>query len=189
MKKNIALLTVIFLTGTFVLTSCGKSDKDVSKNDKQTETKTGDNKTETKLVTDGKYACPMHPLEQSNEPGRCPICKMNLLSKEEYNREITEKRNKIIKGFEKNKDIASEVIMLPVIKSDECEEFITESLKSDAGVVEYNVDLMKHNIAVYFDKTKTDKAKLEKQISSGGFDANDVKANPEAVKKLPKDCQ
>jgi mercuric ion binding protein len=185
MKRNFVLMIIMIIAGAVILTSCGKSEKDTVKNDKQTETKTGDNKT----VTDGKYACPMHPTQQANEPGKCPICKMNLVSKDEYNREISDKRNSIIKKYERNKNIASEVILLPVIKSDACEEYVTQSLNKDEGVVEYNVDIMKHNIAVYFDKTKTDKSKLEKQISSGGFDANDVKANPEAVKKLPKDCQ
>jgi len=173
-----------------MLSSCGKSDKDAVKNDKQTETKAGDNKTtDTKIVTDGKYACPMHPTQQADEKAKCPICKMNLVSKEDYNNQITKNRDGIIKKYENNKDIVNEVIMLPVIKSDECEEYITQSMKNDAGVVEYNVDLMKHNIAVYFDKTKTNKANIEKQISSAGFDANDVKANPEAVNKLPNDCK
>jgi copper chaperone CopZ len=185
MKKNIALIIIIIFTGAVFLTSCGKSDKDTVKNDKT------ENKTENKtvMVADGKYACPMHPTQQSNEQGKCPICKMKLMSKDDYNKQISDNRSSIVKKYEKNSNIAVETVMLPVIKSDECEEYITGSLKNDAGVIEYNVDLMKHNIAVYFDKTKTDKSKIEKQISSEGFEANNVKADPEAVKKLPKDCQ
>lgn len=25
------------------------------------------------------YSCPMHPDEKSNEPGKCPVCSMNLV--------------------------------------------------------------------------------------------------------------
>ena len=28
-----------------------------------------------------KYTCPMHPEVQSNEPGKCPKCGMNLVEK------------------------------------------------------------------------------------------------------------
>lgn len=34
--------------------------------------------TETKLV---KYSCPMHPSIQSEKPGVCPTCKMDLVKK------------------------------------------------------------------------------------------------------------
>jgi hypothetical protein len=94
MKNNkilFTLLTVMTLTGLILLSSCGKTDK-------QTDTKSTDNKTtDVKVVTDGKYFCPMHPTQQANEPGRCPICKMNMVAKDEYNREINEKRNGTIK--------------------------------------------------------------------------------------------
>lgn len=185
-KLLLILLTVLSLTGFVLFQSCGKTDKDTSKNDKKTETKSAD---ETKLVADGKYACTMHPTMQSNEPARCPICRMNMVLKDDFNRQINEKRNSIVKRYEKNKDIISEVITLSVLKSNECEDYVNNLLKNDAGVYETNINIIAHDIAVYFDKTKTDKAKIEKEISDSGFDANNVKANPDAKNKLPNDCK
>lgn len=191
MKKNrfiFIMITILSLTGFVLLSSCGKTEKNTT--DKQTETKSGDNKpSETKLVADGKYACTMHPTQQSNEPARCPICKMNMVLKDDYNREISAKRDGIVKKYERNKNITSEIITLPLLKSNECEEIISNSLKNDMGISESNINIFKHDIAVYFDKTKTDKAKIEKEISDGGFDANEVKANPDAKNKLPDNCK
>jgi periplasmic mercuric ion binding protein len=62
-------------------------------------------------------------------------------------------------------------------------------LKNDLGITEYNFNILEHNIAVYYDKTKTDISKIKKEISDGGFDANEVKANPEARNKLPDNCK
>ncbi len=40
------------------------------------------NTAETVLVKDELYVCPMHPQIQSNHPGVCPICHMDLVLKE-----------------------------------------------------------------------------------------------------------
>ena len=42
---------------------------------------------------------------------------------------------------------------------------------------------------MYIDKAKTNKSNVEKLISEAGFDANDTKANAEAVSKLPAGCK
>jgi hypothetical protein len=42
---------------------------------------------------------------------------------------------------------------------------------------------------MYIDKNKTTKAAVEKAIADAGFDANDTKAGPDAVAKLPPDCR
>ena len=47
--------------------------------------KTGE---ETEAAADELYICPMHPQIQSNHPGVCPICNMDLVLKEKTNTEL-----------------------------------------------------------------------------------------------------
>ncbi len=177
----IALIAITFI-------ACGKSDKDVVKNDKQTETKTVTDS--TKIVADGKYFCPMHPTQQSNEPGaKCPICKMNMVSKTDYNKEMLDGHEALEDKYQGKKDAIHFEVKLSVIKSDECEEIIESALKKDPGVMGYHIDILNRVIHMYINKAKTSKSEVEKLISDAGFDANDTKANPDAVSKLPADCR
>jgi copper chaperone CopZ len=80
-------------------------------------------------------------------------------------------------------------VNVSVIKSNECERIITAALKTDPGIMGYHVDILNRVIHMYLDKTKTTKANVEKLVTDAGFDANDKKANPDAVAKLPVDCK
>jgi rubrerythrin len=92
--KNLHIITflaIISLTTIISINGCGKSDKTNTQDEKKsTEKQTTEqpkNKIDTtKLVKDGKYACPMHPAMQSNEPIKCPICKMNMELKDKINK-------------------------------------------------------------------------------------------------------
>lgn len=64
------LFNSIGLLIVFSFASCGSSEKPVS----QTTDTTAASKT-TSL-----YTCPMHPEIQSNQPGTCSICKMDLVA-------------------------------------------------------------------------------------------------------------
>ena len=47
------------------------------KDPKEVSEKPGKSKAGEELVA-GTYQCPMHPDQMSNEPGKCPVCKMDL---------------------------------------------------------------------------------------------------------------
>lgn len=173
------LITVLFL-------ACGKSDEKVSKNEESKDKTTAD----SKFVADGKYFCPMHPVQQIDDANaRCPICKMKLDSKEEHYKVMMDEHEALEKKYADNKNTIHFEVKLAVIKSDECLPFIEDALSKDSGILGYSLDILDHVIHMYIDKTKTSKANVEKLISDAGFDANETKANPDAVSNLPPDCR
>lgn len=174
----------ILLITAIILFSCGKSD-DNSQNNKQ-KNKTIDT---TKLVKEGKYVCPMHPLMQSNDSMKCPTCKMWMESKASLNKDEMDELGSLQKKFADNKDAVLFDVSLSIVKSTECQAVIESALKSDAGILGYHVDIFSRAAHIYFDKNKTGKENIEKLISGTGFDANNTKADPESVKKLPAECR
>jgi len=177
----IAILTVIFI-------ACGKSDKENVNSEKQKENKPVTDS--TKLVTDGKYFCTMHPLQQSNTPGaKCPICKMNMIAKTDYYKEMMDEHEALEDKYQGKKDAIHFEVKLPGIKSEECKEIIESALTKDEGIMGYSIDILDGVIHMYINKAITSKSKVEKLIADSGFDANKTKANPDAVAKLPEDCR
>ncbi|RPI14674.1 MAG: hypothetical protein EHM58_15900 [Ignavibacteriae bacterium] len=190
-KISLILLAAAFVIGIAILSSCGSKDEHTG-NDKHKETTQTDNKQadNSKMVADGAYFCPMHPIQQTNDPNvKCPICKMKLDSKAEHNKKMMDEHTALENKYHDKKDLLHFEVTLPVIKSDECQVIIEEALSKDAGIVEYHTDILNRIIHMYIDKNKTSKSKVEKVISDAGFDANDTKANPEAAGKLPADCK
>lgn len=57
------------------------------------------------------------------------------------------------------------------------------------GVKSVNLDLKTQVATVVYNNAKTDAAKIRTVISNTGYDADDVKANNRAQKKLPACCQ
>lgn len=196
MKKLIALLVfaVIAFISIAVLNGCGKTDKDKTVTEKQTTDKqtTDQSKNKidtTKLVKDGKYVCSMHPLMQSNEPIKCPVCKMNMVLKSDVNKEMSEEHEKMESNFAGKKDAIHFEVNLSPVKSSECKSIIETALKNDAGILGFHIDILNKVVHMYLDKSKTSKANVEKLITDAGYDANDKKANPDSINKLPNDCK
>jgi periplasmic mercuric ion binding protein len=145
---------------------------------------------DSKFVADGKYFCPMHPTRQTDDVNaRCPICKMKLDSKEMYNKKMMDEHTALEEKYHGKKDLIHFEVNLSVIKSDECPSIIESALSKDPGVMDYSFDILNSVVHMYIDKTKTSKSNVEKLISDAGFDANNIKANPEAMAKLPDDCK
>ncbi len=185
---------ILFFIFVFSIAGCGKKENEVKDNKQSTEMKndekTGDMKDAGKMVNDGKYFCPMHPAQQTDDPAvKCPICKMKLNSKTDYNKKMSEEHEALEKKYAGKKDLIHFEVKLSVIKSDECERLIEAALSSDKGVVEYHIDIVNRVIHMYIDKAKTSKSNVEKVISDAGFDANDTKAKTEAIAKLPAECK
>jgi mercuric ion binding protein len=189
-KITLILLAATFLIGIAILSSCGKSDKDAVKNNKTTEEKQVERRDSTILAADGKYFCTMHPTQQSNDPNaKCPICKMKMVSKADYNKQMLDEHEALEQKNQGKKDLIHFEVNLSVVKSDACEKLIESALKKDPGIVDFHVDVLSKVIHMYIDKSKTTKSNVEKLISDAGFDANNTKANPEAVNKLPAECR
>jgi mercuric ion binding protein len=80
-------------------------------------------------------------------------------------------------------------IQTPTVQCESCKKRIEEYLKREEGVIKSNVDFKKHvtKVTFYTDRTNTENVKTA--IANAGYDADDVKANEEAYKKLPKCCK
>ncbi|MGH2574067.1 MAG: heavy metal-binding domain-containing protein [Ignavibacteria bacterium] len=191
--KIVGTFFVLIVSACFIFYGCTKSDKDKMQTEKQKtdQTQTSQTKTDTtKVVKEGLYVCPMHPLEQSNDPNaKCSVCKMDLISKKEHNEEMMKMHEGLEKKFAGKKDAVHFEVVLSVIKSDECERYISSALKKDTGVMDFYIDIINRVVHMYFDKSKTSKDKIEGAIVSIGFDANDKKADTEAAGKLPPSCK
>lgn len=192
--RNSSLFIIFIILFSVALAGCSKTNKVTTSDDKKTTeqqtTEQPKNKIDTsKLVKDGKYVCSMHPVMQSNEPMKCPICKMNMVTKKELNDQMSEEHESMESKFAGTKNAIHFEVNLSVVKSSACQTLIESALKNDAGILGFHVDILNRVVHMYFDKTKTTKANIEKLVSDAGYDANNTKANPDAFAKLPADCR
>lgn len=189
--KNILLLLTIILSGLFVL-NCNKEPTENTQTDKHDMKQKNDSLNQidaAKLVKDGTYVCPIHPLKQSNEQIKCPKCKLLMISKNENNRWVLEMRSEMKDRFKENKNAAEVQVNISVINSDDCGQFINDRIKGEPGVLETHINAINRVAYVYVDKNRINKDRIVKIITDSGFDANDSKANPEAINKLFIECR
>lgn len=71
----------------------------------------------------------------------------------------------------------------------DCKVRIEEGLNYTKGVKFAELDLATKIVTVGFNPKKISEEEIKKVISEIGYDADDVKANPSAVKALPMCCQ
>jgi periplasmic mercuric ion binding protein len=70
-----------------------------------------------------------------------------------------------------------------------CKNRIEKKLKNETGVVSAVLDVDTKIATVVYKPSLTTPDKIRKAISSVGYDADNVAADPEAYKKLPACCQ
>lgn len=86
----------------------------------------------------------------------------------------------------------TEVASVTIQTSAQCEQCkgrIEKNLKKFDGIREADLNLKDKKVTVKYDKNQINLDKIKKIISKTGYDADDVKADPKAYKKLPKCCQ
>jgi len=80
-------------------------------------------------------------------------------------------------------------INTPTVQCDMCKERIETYLKRYDGVTFVNVNVKKKETTVKYLTDRTNIENIKTAIANAGYDADDVPANPDAYKDLPKCCK
>ena len=80
-------------------------------------------------------------------------------------------------------------ITTPTVQCDMCKERIETYLKRYDGVTYVNVNVKKKETTVKYLTDRTNVENIKTAIANAGYDADDVPANPDAYKELPKCCK
>ena len=80
-------------------------------------------------------------------------------------------------------------IKTPTVQCESCKERIESYLKREEGVQKVVVDYKKKTTKVTFVNERTNIENIKTAIANAGYDADDVTADTEAYKKLPKCCK
>lgn len=93
-------------------------------------------------------------------------------------------------AFAQEKKSKIETIVLQTsAECGDCKDRIEEKLNYTKGVKFAELDLETKKVTIKYSPKKISSQQIKEIISSIGYDADDVKADPEKVKKLPACCQ
>ena len=70
-----------------------------------------------------------------------------------------------------------------------CKEAIESDLVFEKGVKEVNLDVDTKVLTVVYNEKKTDPVTIRKRVAKVGYNADDIKRDPEAYENLPMCCQ
>jgi len=80
-------------------------------------------------------------------------------------------------------------INTPSVQCDMCKKKIEDYLKYEDGITKIVVDPKQKKATVTYLVDRTNLENIRTAIANTGYDADDVKASPEAYEKLPKCCK
>jgi periplasmic mercuric ion binding protein len=80
-------------------------------------------------------------------------------------------------------------INTPGVQCETCKTFIENRLSKEYGVSSVKADYKKKTVTVVFIKDRTNAENIKTVLANYGYDAGDVSAEPDARKRLPKNCQ
>ena len=81
------------------------------------------------------------------------------------------------------------MISTPTVNCEDCKSRIENRLVHEYGVSSVKADFRHHNVTVVWNTDRTNIENIKTALANLGYDADDVKADPDAYKKLPKTCQ
>ena len=93
-------------------------------------------------------------------------------------------------GFgQAKKGLQTVTISTPTVQCEMCKERIEKYMKREDGVAKVNVDYKKKKTKVTYYAERTNIENIKTAIANVGYDADDVTANEESYKELPKCCK
>ncbi|OQY94289.1 MAG: hypothetical protein B6D37_08530 [Sphingobacteriales bacterium UTBCD1] len=94
-----------------------------------------------------------------------------------------------LSAFAQVKPVLTAKINTPNARCEECKSKIESYLKLYDGIVTINVNFHKGETTVKYVTDRINIEEIKTAIANTGFDADDVPANPEFYKLLPKCCK
>ena len=95
----------------------------------------------------------------------------------------------VISSFSQTKTQQTAKISTPNVLCEECKKRLTTYLDRYDGIQYLNINFRKGEITVKYLTDRIDIEQIKTAIANAGYDADDVTANEEAYKKLPKSCK
>lgn len=93
-------------------------------------------------------------------------------------------------GFaQAKKGVLTMTIKTPTVQCEMCKNRIEKYLLREEGVQKVNVDFRKKVTKVTYITDRNNEDNIRTAIANIGYDADDIKAETEAYKKLPKCCK
>jgi mercuric ion binding protein len=92
-------------------------------------------------------------------------------------------------SFSQTKTVQSVKIKTPQIVCEACKKRVEEYLKRYDGITQININYHRGEVALKFLSDRQNVENLKAAIANAGYDADDVPANPDAYKLLPKSCK
>jgi mercuric ion binding protein len=92
-------------------------------------------------------------------------------------------------GSAQTKAIQTVKISTPTIQCDMCKKTIEDLLKRYDGVMNVNVNVKLKTVTVKYITDRTNEEIIKTAIANAGYDANEIAANPDSYKALPKCCK
>jgi len=89
----------------------------------------------------------------------------------------------------RQQDIREVMIKTPGLKNQACAKIIQDAFMHQPGIVSIRPDFQKHEIAVTYNSMVIALKNIEFTIAAAGFDANDTRAQTNALAALPPECR
>ncbi len=80
-------------------------------------------------------------------------------------------------------------ISTPTVQCEMCKKTIEDYLKRYDGVAYVNVNVKKKETTVKYITDRINEEGIKTAIANAGYDANEIAANPDSYKALPKCCK
>jgi copper chaperone CopZ len=87
------------------------------------------------------------------------------------------------------KGLGKAVIHTPGVMADACKTSIENFLVHEYGVSSVRADFRRHTVTVVWYQERTNIENIKTALANMGYDADDVTADPDALKKLPPACK
>lgn len=77
----------------------------------------------------------------------------------------------------------------PTVQCDMCKKTIEDLMKRYDGVLSVNVNVRQKTTTIKYLTDRINEETIKAAIANAGYDANEIAANPESYKALPKCCK